>query len=230
MLHALDRLHAWLRRSPLLARLTAFTRVLLAVGFFPPGMKKVLLQRFTQLPVEHPVGFFFEAFYRATAWYWLAGAAQVLAALLLLVPRTAHLGALLFLPVIVNITTITWSIDFQGTKFITLLMLLATLYLLAWDWDRLRGLWPHRLARGEPRPVRELALGAALFAAGGVAAAIGIAALRLGNTGWAQLPRLAGALAVLGALFGAGVALHLRAMPAGERSMQAAEPPGAKPG
>lgn len=224
MLHALDTLHAWLRASPHFARLTAVTRILLAVGFLPPGLKKVLLQRFTQLPVDTPVGFFFEAFYRATAFYWLASAAQVLAALLLLVPRTAHLGALLFLPTIVNITAITWSIDFRGTRYVTVLMLLAMLYLLAWDWDRLRGLWPHRLAPPAAAPARVLLLPVALFAAAGLVAACGVAALRLGAMDWADLPRLAPALGVLGALFGAAVGLHLRAMSPARREAQLTPP------
>lgn len=210
----LDRLHASLRRRALLARFTALTRVLLAVGFIPPGLVKVLGRRFTQQGVETPVGFFFEAFYRASGWYWLAGATQVLAGLLMLVPRTAHLGALLFLPVIVNIVAITWSIDFAGTKLVTALMLLATLWLVAWDYDRWKGLWPHRLAPGARGSGCEVLASAGLFALGGVAAATVATALHLGNLGWSRYLATALALGGLGALLGLAVALHFGAMPA----------------
>ena len=209
---ALDRLHAAVRRSPWLRRFTAFTRILLAVGFIPPGMTKVLGNRFTQLPVEHPVGFFFEAFYRAHAFYWLAGVAQVLAGLLLLVPRTAHLGAMLFLTVITNIVAITWSIDFAGTKFITLLMLLAALYLVAWDYDRWKALLPRRQAGGQGA-ARGLLLWSALFAAGGVGMAALVVTLRLSNLGWADFPRIVVTLGVGGGVFGLAGGLHCRAMP-----------------
>src|SRR5919112_431934 len=93
-LSALDRLHARVRRSRLLRAFTVFTRVVLALAFVPSGLTKVLGNRFTRLGVDDPVGFFFEALYR-TGFYWnFLGLCQLAAALLLLVPRTATLGAL----------------------------------------------------------------------------------------------------------------------------------------
>ena len=64
--------------------------------------------------------------------------APLAAALLLLIPRTAHLGALLFLPIIVNITVLTISLGFAGTWVITILMSLANLFLVLWEYDRLK--------------------------------------------------------------------------------------------
>lgn len=126
--------------SPVLQRLHLGTRLLLAMAFLPTGMVKVLGLRFTLLEVEHPVGFFFEAMY-SSGWYWnLIGWGQVVAALLLLVPRTAFLGAVLFLPIIVNVWAITLSVGFQGTGVVTTLMLGANLFLLAWEGDRLGGI------------------------------------------------------------------------------------------
>lgn len=117
---------------------TFFTRVLLAIGFIPSGMKKVLGLRFTQLGIDNPVGFFFEAMYQ-TGFYWnFLGWSQVIAALLLLVPRTATLGAILYFPIIVNVFLITLAMEFQGTPVITGLMLLACIYLLAWDYKKLK--------------------------------------------------------------------------------------------
>ncbi len=134
---SLDHLHAAARRNRWLGRLAILTRVLLALGFLPSGWTKLVGHRFTTLPPENPVGFFFEGLYR-TGWYWnFLGAAQLLAALLLLIPRTTTLGAVFYFPIIVNIFLITLSMHFSGTPVITGLMLLGSVFLLCWDYDRL---------------------------------------------------------------------------------------------
>ncbi len=138
---ALDRLHARVRASRVLRAFTLFTRVVLALAFVPSGLTKVLGNRFTRLGVDDPVGFFFEALYR-TGFYWnFLGLCQLAAALLLLVPRTSTLGALLYFPIALNIFVLTVSMRFTGTPFVTGLMLLANIYLLCWDYDRLKCLF-----------------------------------------------------------------------------------------
>ena len=73
------------------------------------------------------------------------GAAQVLAGVLLLIPALAHLGALVFLPVMACIVAIVTGVGFgAGTILVTVLMLLAVLYLLAWDYGRFRSLFTTR--------------------------------------------------------------------------------------
>jgi hypothetical protein len=62
-------------------------------------------------------------------------------ALLLLVPRTALLGAILYFPIILNICVLAYSVRFEGTR-ITTLMLLANVFLLVWDYDRLKHVLP----------------------------------------------------------------------------------------
>jgi hypothetical protein len=155
---ALDRLHARVRANPLLQRFTVCTRILLAVGFIPPSLVKIQGERFTTMPIEHPVGFFFEAMYRTGAYWSFIGWAQLAGAALLLHPRTATLGALLFFPIILNIFAITVSMHFAGTWVITGLMLLACTYLLCWDYDRFKPLlWaPARPARALAPRVRTL--------------------------------------------------------------------------
>lgn len=137
---ALDNLHARAVRGWWLHAFTAVTRALLVVGFVEPGLTKVLGHRFTSLPLSSPVGFFFEAFYRTGIWYRFVGACQILAALMLLVPRTAALGAVLYLVIIVNIFLINVGVGFTGTPFITGPMVLAALYLVCWDYPRWKGL------------------------------------------------------------------------------------------
>jgi len=140
MLALLDRLHAALRRSRWLARLVLVTRLLLAIAFIPTGLVKVLGRRFTSLSVDTPIGAFFEAMFRTGGYWQFLGWAQVTAGVLLLIPATASLGALLFLALAVNIFVLTLSLGFVGTPIITGLMLLAVLFLVAWDYHRWRSL------------------------------------------------------------------------------------------
>lgn len=114
--------------------------MLLAIAFVPSGLKKVQGLRFTQIGIENPVGFFFEALYRTGIYWNFLGLLQLLIAVLLLIPRTATLGALLYLPVAVNIFVIVVSMRFTGTSVIAGLMLLANLYLLFWDYPKMHAI------------------------------------------------------------------------------------------
>jgi len=81
------------------------------------------------------------------------------ASLLLLIPALAHLGAMMFFPILVNIFVITVTMDFKGTPVVTGLMLLANLVLLAWDYHRWRALLttnPPSIATPEPLPLSTL--------------------------------------------------------------------------
>ncbi|HEX8194669.1 MAG TPA: hypothetical protein VF571_00540 [Pyrinomonadaceae bacterium] len=140
----LDKIHETAIQNVWLQRFTIFTRVMIAVGFIPSGMKKVLRLPFTQLGVETPVGYFFDALYKTGGWYEFIGWAQVVAAILLLIPRTATLGALIFFPIIINIAVLTNSMNFQGTRVITIFMALAATYLLCWDYDKLKLIFKRR--------------------------------------------------------------------------------------
>ena len=117
---------------------TWFTRILLSIAFIPSGLKKLLGERFTILGIDNPVGFFFEALYQA-GWYWnFLGFMQLLVALLLLIPRTTFLAALMYLPIITNILVIVVAMHFKGTPIIAGLMLLANIYLLFWDYKKVK--------------------------------------------------------------------------------------------
>ncbi|MCY1074693.1 hypothetical protein [Archangium lansingense] len=134
---SLDSLHARVVASQWLRRFTAFTRGLLAVGFLRPGLIKVFGLPFTSSPGDDAVGRFFDAMQQTGGYWRFIGVAQVTAALLLLMPRSGPtVGALVFLPVILNIFVITVAVGFQGTWLITGLMLLAVLYLVCWDYPR----------------------------------------------------------------------------------------------
>ncbi len=101
-------------------------------------MTKLLGERFTLIDVTNPVGYFFEAMYQ-TGFYWnFLGLAQLFAAVLLMSQRFATLGVFIFSGIMVNIWLITISVGFKGTWVITSLMMLAVIYLVAWDWNKLR--------------------------------------------------------------------------------------------
>lgn len=120
---------------------TIFCRVMLAFGFIPSGIVKIMGERFTALSANHPLGHYFEALHLTGYYYTFIGVIQVIAALLVLIPRTALLGAIIYFPVILNICILAYAVRFEGTR-ITTLMLFANLYLLGWDYDRLKYILP----------------------------------------------------------------------------------------
>lgn len=162
-----DRLHQQLRSNGFLQHFTLFCRTTLALAFVSPGLTKVLGHPFAN-PVDPvtPIGelpamaAFFEAFHSTGVYYSFVGAAQVAAALLLLSRRTALLGAVLYFPVIANICVLTVATHFGpllGTQLLTVLMVLACLWLLVWDAHRLAPLFS-RAASPLPERVQEPAL------------------------------------------------------------------------
>lgn len=140
-----------------------FCRVALALGFMISGKVKILGERFAAgLPVNNPMGHYLEALYHTEYYYTFIGISQVIIALLLLLPRTAFLGALMYFPVILNICILAHAVRFEGTR-ITTFMVLANLYLLCWDYERVKQLvfykpvkekedtaTPHKLSRQFP--------------------------------------------------------------------------------
>ncbi|MDG1528562.1 MAG: DoxX family membrane protein [Polaribacter sp.] len=115
---------------------TWFTRILLSIAFIPSGLKKLLGERFTNISVDDPVGFFFEGLYQTGIYWNFLGFMQLTCSLLILIPRTTYFAAILYLPIIININIIVISMDFRGTPIITMLMLLANIYLLVWDYKK----------------------------------------------------------------------------------------------
>ena len=120
---------------------TVFCRVALAAGFLPSGFVKILGERFTALSSNHPMGNYLEALHHTGYYYTFIGIAQVTAALLLLVPRTATLGAMVYFPIILNICMLSLAVCFDGSMLTAPLMVLANLYLLCWDYDKLKHLF-----------------------------------------------------------------------------------------
>lgn len=120
-----------------------FCRVSLGYAFIAAGMVKILGERFASgLSHLHPMGAYLEALHHTGYYYTFIGVAQVLAGLLLLIPRTVLLGALLYFPIILNIWILSYAVRFEGSIVTSPLMVMANLFLLVWHYDRLRYLLP----------------------------------------------------------------------------------------
>ncbi len=209
----LDDLHVAVTRRWWTQLFAAFTRCLLAIGFIPPSYKKIMHQPFTVLPDSNPVGHYFNALYQTGFYYEFIGWGQMIAAILLLIPRTSHLGALLFLPIIANIAVLTVSVGFAGTWVITILMTLAATYLVAFEYDRLKPII-FSTRKDKPRRFRlQFLFIPAFFAVGGVVMGLLWWMIGLGN--FANYLRVTALLVGMGLLFGIMVALHYRYMPVG---------------
>jgi hypothetical protein len=159
-----------LKQSLLLQLAVIYTRYLIGGAFVFASLIKIKGHRFTQIAEDggHSVGHFFEMMYQSGLYWQFLGWAQLVAGLLLLTQRFAMLGAVLFLGIIANIFVITLSYDFGYTPVITGLMLLATVALLLWDWNRLRMLFNLPVLEEKTSPLFEsplwAAAGAVLFA------------------------------------------------------------------
>ena len=154
MLTSLEHLYGEARRNKWIHRFAVFCRIMLAAGFIPAGIVKVTGERFTGLPSNNPLGHYFDALLLTRYYYTFIGVGQLTAALLLLIPRTALLGAMLYFPIILNIWVLSSATRFNGTR-LTTLMLLANLFLLVWDHDRLKKiLAPRQAVEDHHAPVR----------------------------------------------------------------------------
>ncbi|RDB07905.1 DoxX family protein [Runella aurantiaca] len=121
-----------------------FCRLTLAVAWIISGLVKIKGERFAAgLSHNHPLGQYFDALLNTGYYYTFIGVGQVIVAILLLIPRTALLGAISSFPIILNICVLTYSVRFEGTRAATF-MLLANLFLLCWDYNRLKSILPFK--------------------------------------------------------------------------------------
>lgn len=142
LLSRFEQLHLEAKSNRWLRYFTTFCRIALAAGFLPSGFVKIAGERFTSLAVNHPMGHYLEALHETSYYYTFIGILQVTAALLLLIPRTATLGAVLYFPIILNICALSIAVRFEGSLLSSPLMVLANTYLLFWDYDKLKFILP----------------------------------------------------------------------------------------
>jgi hypothetical protein len=126
-----------LKNLVLLKVIVIYIRYLIGFAFVFASIVKIKGERFTRISTTEPIGYFFEAMYQ-TGFYWnFIGWSQFLAGVLLMTQRFATIGAMVFLPIIVNVCIITHAVDFgTGTPLVTAAMLAATVFLLLWDYEK----------------------------------------------------------------------------------------------
>lgn len=122
-----------------------YTRYLIGATFVFASIIKIKGKRFTgssgELEPINSAWHFFETLYQSGLYWQFLGISQFIAGALLLTQKFSFLGALLFLPICTNIFMITLSYYFAFTPIITGLLLLTNMFLLIWDWDRLKVLF-----------------------------------------------------------------------------------------
>lgn len=138
----LDQLHFKARQNKWLGYFAICMRIGLAWGFLPSGIVKIMGERFTSLNTLHPMGHYLEAVHRTGFYYTFMGIGQVTAAILLLIPRTATLGAIIYFPIILNICILSIAVRFEGSLLSSPLMVLANLFLLCWDYHKIKYILP----------------------------------------------------------------------------------------
>jgi hypothetical protein len=137
-----------------LKRFAVFCRIALAASFIPAGYVKIMGGRFAAgLPSNNPLGHYFDALHLTGYYYTFIGVVQITIAILLLIPRTSLLGALMYFPVIINICVLTYATRFDGTRLVTM-MVLANLFLLIWDYDRLKHILPFKQYQTDPNVLK----------------------------------------------------------------------------
>jgi len=117
-------------------------RYFLGGAFVFASLIKIKGHRFTTLSGEmEPINsawHFFETMYQSGLYWQFIGVCQLLAGLLIMTQRYSKPGAVINLPIILNIFIITLSYDFNYTPVITGLMLVANVVLLMWVWNELK--------------------------------------------------------------------------------------------
>ena len=140
---ALDLLHFKVKQNRWLRYFAVFNRIVLAAGFVPSGLVKIMGERFASgLSANHPMGHYLVALHQTGYYYTFIGVVQVTAAILLLIPPTAALGACLYFPIILNICILSFAVRFDGSLFTAPLMVLANMYLLGWYYDKWKYILP----------------------------------------------------------------------------------------
>lgn len=125
---------------------TIFVRYLLGIAFVWASILKIKGIRFTPESGENmPIGslsHLLESMYRSGFYWSFIGWGQFLAGALIMSQAFSTVGAVVYFPIMFSIFILTTSLQapIQSLEILTVtsLMLLANLYLLLWDWNRLK--------------------------------------------------------------------------------------------
>jgi len=130
-----------LKQNRFLQIVTISLRYFLGSSFVYASISKIQGKSFIKAGVEIPMGSIFsviETMDNAGVYWQFVGWGQLLAGFLLMSQIFSTLGAVASFPIVLNIFVITTSFESTGILLFTSLLLLANLYLLLWDWNRLK--------------------------------------------------------------------------------------------
>jgi uncharacterized membrane protein YphA (DoxX/SURF4 family) len=130
------------------------TRIFLGFVFFTAGMGKLTHGHYfplTMFPMSlakilEPHGL--------SLWGEFVAWSQVIIGFLLMSQRFATLGAIMSLPLILNIFVITVSLDFKGTPYLNAFLIALNLFLLAADYHKLKFLFMDDVSEYRAVPLR----------------------------------------------------------------------------
>jgi uncharacterized membrane protein YphA (DoxX/SURF4 family) len=121
-----------LKKNKFLVLLYWSARIGMGLTFIISGIRKLPGVKFTTLPIDNPVGFYFEAMH-STGFYWnFIGSFQILIGILIFFNRFVVISSLLMMPVVINIFLVSIALNMKGTPIITSAMILGNLLLLTW--------------------------------------------------------------------------------------------------
>ena len=121
---------------------TIFVRNLLGIAFVWSSILKIRGVRFTpesgeSMPIDS-LYHLLESMYRSGFYWYFIGWGQFIAGFLIMSQAFSTLGAIIYFPIMLSIFIITISFQSLSILAVTSLMLLANIYLLLWDWNRLK--------------------------------------------------------------------------------------------
>jgi len=109
-------------------------RIGLGLTFILSGIRKMPGVKFTILPVDNPVGAYFNAMYE-TGFYWnFIGCFQIIIGFLVFFNRFVVVSSLLMMPVNINIFLVSIALHMRGTPIITSAMVFGNIFLLLWHY------------------------------------------------------------------------------------------------
>ncbi|MCB0491694.1 MAG: DoxX family membrane protein [Cyclobacteriaceae bacterium] len=117
-----------------------FIRAGMGLTFIVSGIRKLPGIRFTTLPIETPVGLYFNTMYETGIYWNFIGYFQIAVGVLIFFNRFVVLSSLLMMPVTINIFLVSIALNMRGTPIITAAMVLGNLFLLLWHFRNYRTL------------------------------------------------------------------------------------------
>lgn len=138
----MERLISKLKQNIILQLFTIFLRYVLGASFVFASIFKIQGIRFTpESAINTPIGsneHFFETMYQTPHYWNFIGWGQLTVGFLLMSQVFSTAGAVAFFPIILNIFIITISWNSTNILIITSLMVVGNIYLLLWDWNKLK--------------------------------------------------------------------------------------------